>query len=310
MHSTTARLTTFVTCLLLAMPALAQWDDARWYKVELLVFAQPQGSAAERWPASPDLAYPASWRFLVPLSASGGQAYDAQGRQVVDHRTAPAQDDSASAAEPAATALGANYSLLPRADREFRGKAAYMQRNAGYRILFHEHWLQGFVEGKSPPAIIVDSAAQQASWPELQGTIRLSLSRFLHLETNLWLNTDGRYLDGAWQMAAPPPSPAAILLLEDESTDADAALAQSTEAAAGAAAAAALPAAIDDNGTANTEVGPQYPFRHAVHMQQKRRMRSNEVHYLDHPMLGVIAKVTPLDAEDLDAYVTASRSVQ
>lgn len=32
-----------------------------------------------------------------------------------------------------------------------------------------------------------------------------------------------------------------------------------------------------------------------VHMRQQRRMRSRELHYLDHPLLGVLVKVTPLE---------------
>ena len=45
--------------------------------------------------------------------------------------------------------------------------------------------------------------------------------------------------------------------------------------------------------------GPVYPWRHAVRLQQKRRMRSNVVHYIDHPMLGVIIQLIPLDDEAL-----------
>lgn len=36
------------------------------------------------------------------------------------------------------------------------------------------------------------------------------------------------------------------------------------------------------------------PLR-AAHVNQSRRMRSNELHYLDHPMLGILVRVTPVD---------------
>ena len=49
------------------------------------------------------------------------------------------------------------------------------------------------------------------------------------------------------------------------------------------------------------EAGPVYPYRHAVLVQQKRRMRSNEVHYIDHPLLGAVIKFTPVTADDLAA---------
>jgi hypothetical protein len=54
-----------------------------------------------------------------------------------------------------------------------------------------------------------------------------------------------------------------------------------------------LPVPEADIADAHT-LGPAYPYRHAVALQQKRRMRSKEIHYIDHPMLGLIIKFTPL----------------
>ncbi len=54
-----------------------------------------------------------------------------------------------------------------------------------------------------------------------------------------------------------------------------------------------------DEAMGEEEAGPIYPFRHAVPMRQSRRMRSNEVHYLDHPLLGVVIKFTPVTADEL-----------
>ena len=38
------------------------------------------------------------------------------------------------------------------------------------------------------------------------------------------------------------------------------------------------------------------PLR-AAHVDQSRRMRSNELHYIDHPMLGILVRVTPVNYE-------------
>ena len=32
--------------------------------------------------------------------------------------------------------------------------------------------------------------------------------------------------------------------------------------------------------------------------QQQRRMRSGELHYLDHPVIGLLVKVTPYESEE------------
>ena len=38
----------------------------------------------------------------------------------------------------------------------------------------------------------------------------------------------------------------------------------------------------------------EIPIRAAM-VNQSRRMRSNELHYIDHPMLGILVRVTPLE---------------
>jgi len=44
--------------------------------------------------------------------------------------------------------------------------------------------------------------------------------------------------------------------------------------------------------TEEADVTPTYPFRHAIVHRQSRRMRSGETHYLDHPVLGVVIRIT------------------
>ena len=36
-------------------------------------------------------------------------------------------------------------------------------------------------------------------------------------------------------------------------------------------------------------------------------MRSNEVHYIDHPLMGVIVRFTPMDASQLQALAQAEQ---
>lgn len=181
---------------------------------------------------------------------------------------------------------------LPASAMEFRGKAAYMERNGPYKILFHEAWWQPVAGQRAALPLVLDRSGDNGSYPSLQGTITLYLSRFLHLETNLWLNTDGSYLPGSWRMPAPPLAPVSLERVEapllqpelEEILDFGAAYDPSWD----------RPGEL-----AGAELGPPYPWRHAVLLQQARRMRSNEVHYIDHPLMGLVIKITPLSAEDL-----------
>ncbi|MEM9257337.1 MAG: CsiV family protein, partial [Pseudomonadota bacterium] len=295
--------------LLCALALAASGAHAeRWYQVELLIFRQANSASSERFPANPTLSYPTSGRFLLDDARilANEQRYpdrpsrvDELGQQHIGLTTdipstdaiadanveaqtidVPPGDDTEGVIEPPRP-----FVLLPNADQEFRGKAAYMRSRGGYQILFHETWLQPVTNKANAIPIIIDRSGDGGQWPELQGSITLYVSRFLHIETNLWLNTPGQYFDSSWRMAPAPLGPPSLVVAVDP------------EAAASV---TALPTAaeLDPNEpTMEEDPAAAYPYRHAVALQQKRRMRSREVHYIDHPLLGVICKLTPIDFE-------------
>jgi hypothetical protein len=291
-------------CVVLAAANCSLAEDDRWYRVELMVFSHTGGQSAEQWDPTPVLVYPDAARFL----SNAGQVNAASASQYeYSVQTAPEQQSAAgelyplqeSPTAPVLPALPTPFVRLGNAEQDFRGKAAYMQRSGRYRILFHETWLQPVTERSRALPIILDQSGDTGQWPELQGSILLSVSRYLHLETNLWLNTNGDYLPGSWQMPAPPLGPSSATEEPQESE-----LDISTEESG------SEPGQEErwqeeswQEASPEEEAvpGPIYPFRHAILLQQKRRMRSTEVHYLDHPMLGVVTKLTPLTAQDLES---------
>ncbi|MCR9184546.1 MAG: peptidoglycan binding protein CsiV [Halieaceae bacterium] len=220
---------------------------------------------------------------------------DGPGRSPED---SPASGDPAAVTEaPNEARLPTAFLTLPAQAREFRGKAAYMERNGPYRVLFHEVWWQPVGGARSALPIVLDQSGDQQSYPALQGTVRLHRSRFLHVDTQLWLNTSGDYLPGTWRMPPPPLGPVSLervpaALLPDADADVLSAVTGYDPAWD------AAPGLLEE---ATPTAAPVYPYRHAVLLQQQRRMRSNEVHYIDHPLMGVVIKLTPLDAEALHA---------
>ena len=380
-------------------PAVAQ--DTRWFKVELLVFAnesteQPAGAAiAEQWEPTPTLAYPLASRFLVDTARvaqnaaefKGDSLVDEYGRQIisfitddtgtpgqapfneavntpVDTPSAPVpvpptpvyQEGTLPASVPAAreTAM-AKALVLPRpfvllrADyREMRGKAALMERGGRYTVLFHETWVQPVGPEKRSLPIVLDRSGDTQEWSRLQGTINLFLSRYLHVQTNLWLNTAGEYLPGTWQMPAPPLGPPSLIIEEQELIDLATATGEMPQSSRPGAEEAADALEVNASGTdiarqsetpmasglltqetgdgltapysndsitgleggeSAEAVSPIYPYRHAVLLEQTRRMRSNEIHYIDHPLMGVIIKFTPITAEELDAIAAEQKPI-
>ena len=348
----------FTACTAAALAALfadvAMAQGGRWFRVELLVFANesaPTGDgAAEHWDPTPPLRYPDAARFLIdPARVKANRALypglgevDEYGRQVLESLSIEAPDvsdikntdddegyeqDSATgdtaasdtglaagqgpvddeAALPAEedSALNARaFVTLPSGQLQFRGKAALMQKSGRYRILFHETWLQPVVSKARTLPIILDQSGNGGEWPRLQGSITLYLSRYLHLETNLWLNTDGSYLPGEWKMPAPPLAPPSLIIEEQPTGPVDPDEVWIYEPGL-------APVAAPGEGQTPAEPGAAeeadaYPYRHALLLKQKRRMRSKEVHYLDHPKLGILIRVTPVTRDDLDALAAAT----
>ncbi|MCB1678488.1 MAG: hypothetical protein KDI16_07375 [Halioglobus sp.] len=237
--------------------------------------------------------------------------------------------------EPVATAKAAlptPFVVLPEEQLEFRDKAASMQRSGRYHTLFHAAWLQPVPDESAALPIILDHSGDSGSWPRLQGSITLFLSRYLHVSTNLWLNTSGDYLGGSdWRMPAAPLGPPAVIIEAPPTMSGDAPL-DPVATPAGPQRAAPFdpdqpappgsshaPAAVGPAPSGSGEgwasdpnephpeaiAGPQYPFRHAVLLQQGRRMRSAEVYYIDHPLFGVVLKLTALSAQELAAAARA-----
>ena len=229
--------------LLFALPAAAQDPiEDRWFKVELMIFshrAAPSGS--EQWEPTPRLEYPAEFRFLVEpelvaaniATHPGESVVDEFGRQIItlDSEDADTTGDSIGNEEtdvgpegqdpfaageqtPPVPLTPTPFIALPSSDKTFHGKAAYMQRSGRYRTLFHEAWYQPFADENRTLPIVIDRSGDTGEWPQLQGSVKIYLSRYLHIETDLWLNTDGSYLPGEWQMPAPPFGPPSLIIEE------------------------------------------------------------------------------------------------
>ena len=322
--------------------------------------------------------------------------------------------DSAALAEPRRLLKALPSALLEPERLEFADQAQAL-RDRGQRILFHSAWWAPLREGDSPLPLVVDRAADPDTdaWPELQGSIHLYRSRYLHIELDLWLNTPASYLPPGWRIKPaprpqpslrgatpdgqpfdpwnPPPvlnaGPGTALTDADERPGNPALRGESFSSAderfsmeggrfsndsgrvsAGGGRLSAdggrsstgdgrlstdggrsstgdgrlsadggrsstgdgrlstdggrsstgdgrlsiggegLPAATDTAFAAGalaagnedtTATGAPWPWKHAIVHRQARRMRSNEVHYLDHPVIGVVVKVRPLSEDNL-----------
>lgn len=154
--------------------------------------------------------------------------------------------------------IEASYRWMPD-DTLTMGREArrIQQRNAG-RLLFHGRWVQA-VPPRTDAEPILLQAGRKLSLPsdvhELLGTVAITLGRYLHFEANLFFHAPGLGMEPAAIAFAENGEP---LLTEFKMTDIKA-----------------------------SDGGYQQ-------LNESRRMRSAEIHYLDHPKLGLLVRVDPV----------------
>ncbi len=183
-------------------------------------------------------------------------------------------------------------SVRSRSSYQLTGMADKLQQHAGYEVLLHQVWRQGDRGPSSAPKFRLqagknytnqynpdgsqkvsvvnnDGNDPQEEVPEqllyeLDGKIQIYVQHYLFLETTLDLNIPGNH----------------EIILTDQQLD----LAD-TESG-------------DTVQVGNlTQVSPaiqQEHFLKSYRMMQKRRMKSGELHYLDHPLMGIIVQVRRL----------------
>jgi len=294
---------------LLSTPALRAQDIptpaaimAPWIQVELIVFRNldTAGAADEQWPAQPALAYPDTLRFL--LDPADVPATDSP---------APAATTATTAQEPVAATAPVPFALLASPESLLGDAAARLAGSPNHSVLAHLTWRQP-APGNGAEHILVTGGRPWGEHRELEGYVSVSRANFVHVATHLWLND---FADAAAGQAPPvgagvalppvprPPQPE----LAPQATFAAIADPLPAEAAPMTASDTAAPAADDA-----ISVEPARALR-SVLLEASRRVAPGEVHYIDHPLFGVVLKVEPWDplgAANPQAFPAATPGAQ
>jgi len=145
--------------------------------------------------------------------------------------------------------------FVPANERVLNAQAATLARSGSYALLYHHAWRQMIYGSKRN--FLISGGKVFNGHHELEGSISLSVAQYLKLQTNLWLT----------QFAA-----------------------------AGTPVSETWPELPEAPFEAASETDKQdYVTKRIVKINQQRTMRSNEVHYIDHPLLGIIVKIIPYD---------------
>ena len=144
--------------LWLLLIAAAVPAQARWYQVEIIVFARntPESGATEFWPEDP------------------GAPAMAQAQRLLS----PGAGDEA-------------YARLPRSELTLDGLYGGLVASRGqFEPLLHLAWLQPVTdEHQAVPVYLGTGRGSSGGPPALEGTLRLSAGRYLHAELDLLLTS-------------------------------------------------------------------------------------------------------------------------
>ena len=259
----TSRIMRGIFLILLALllaPAVAAADrgDTRWYDVELIIFT-PTGDDfldAEAWPQNPQLPAIENARSLTSAT-----------RQSSKTRT---------------------FQTLTSDERQLDGAYRQLKASSQFEPLVHIGWRQpGLKKNEAVPVRITlgfdgkflapeevptarsGTLFRQPELPRLDGTVKVILSRYLHLETDLVYRMEA---DDSMMQRGERPDPAVINLSTSVRPDR---------------------VRSRDGNLLDSDSSAQNSRYLEFVVNNSRRMRSKELHYLDHPILGVIALITP-----------------
>lgn len=179
------------------------------------------------------------------------------------------------------------YSMQALESADLQRAVQRIQNNTGMQLLWHKAWIEPIGEKDNaivhPVNIHLAPEANRLNQDlNLSGSFSLYLSRYLHIRSNLVMQ----------HSRVGHPSE----LVDPDSEDVESETSQSLDALISELSKEAeneLAEYADDNiELAEEPETVLIPVR-AGHIQLQRRMRSTELHYIDHPMLGVIVRVTP-----------------
>lgn len=280
-----------VTTLLASVSTVAQAPKSNhegWYQVELIVFARSDDAGQEHWPNNIKLRYPGDWVELKDPNAATATASPETTNSIGTNST-PLTSTVDLTKEP--------FYLLPAAERQLNAQAKRLENNSRFEVLFHQAWRQVITNKKASKAILINGGQQFGQHQTLEGSIRLSVATYLELQTNFWYSqfdvNVGQEVTRTWPEIPLRPNFTRTNtsgLSLDSNLELDQALASENQQWANG--------SFDPNANnAATETsGQEYVTRQIILLQQERDMRSGEVHYLDHPVLAAIIRVTPYTA--------------
>lgn len=150
-----------------------------------------------------------------------------------------------------------SFQLLPTDAMQLNKETDAIAGRRNLHVLLHAAWRQTVDDPAHATAVIISGGKPFGTHHELEGTFTLSVEHFLRADANLWLSRfSSNTAEAPAKTQTLPNPPGAIAPVADD--------------------------------------GAHYVATQTVVLQEQRRLRSGELHYFDHPRMGLIVLVTPV----------------
>lgn len=153
------------------------------------------------------------------------------------------------------------FLILPPDAHRFGATNRALNQSAQYRILSHSAWRQPMTRRNAAVAIGIVGGRQLNEHRELEGNVTFYFNNAgdrVVFNGNLWLGSFGIQDDSTEEWVLP-----------------------------------VLPGTLVETDTATEEPQTEYFVNRIVQLREVRELREQELHYLDHPALGVLVQITP-----------------
>ncbi|MBL4782307.1 MAG: hypothetical protein JKX92_08700 [Porticoccaceae bacterium] len=187
----------------------------------------------------------------------------------------------------------AGFIALPDSEQELGPDAYSLERTGVYQVLFHKVWRQPGLKPKQAPWLNIDVAGENTA---LNGSLRVYLSSYLHMESNIWQVTyasgqeskksQPAYDSGLLAANTLPGSVVTIPVLPTPWPQPPVSPLMSANNI------------IDEHSLNPTNPEPSLlkPVRRDIEeviiLKQASRLKLNKLHYFDHPKMGLLVKVS------------------
>lgn len=177
------------------------------------------------------------------------------------------------------------FQKLPKSLLSLQDEKSRIRSSGKYRILYHQGWMQPVAETQRPkPIRITAGDIMDNGMYELDGYIAVGRGRYLHFRPDLYFSR---------RLTADETS-----LLRNKSAtkenEENAELIQAEALMTMETVSGTVSSAPVSNTPANN-IDLFIPEILTVNQTQARRMRSEELHFIDHPLFGIMVEIKPVD---------------